>query len=103
MSKLEVALVAFALALISLGIGLAHAHKAPTGWSYDPFCCNLNDCRQLSDGDVEETDGGWVIKSMGVTVPYKHNELRISGDNHYHVCELPKGTVRCFYVPPGGV
>jgi hypothetical protein len=23
--------------------------------------------------------------------------------NEFHLCEYPKGTVRCFYVRPGGV
>lgn len=103
MSKIEVSLIVFALALILAGIGFAHAHKAPAGWEYDQWCCNHLDCRQLADDDVNEVNGGWYIKSIDVLVPYKHPQIKVSGDAHFHLCELPKGTVRCFYVPPGGV
>lgn len=91
-----------AIGLLLILAGLAYGHTAPSGWAYDPWCCNTTDCRQLADDDVVEQGGGWRIKSMDVVVPYDHPKRMISGDEHFHVCELPKGTVRCFYVPPGG-
>lgn len=103
MSKLDVVAVVAVLVLLGIGIGLARAHTTASGWEYDQWCCNHLDCRQLADNDVDEVNGGWYVKSIDVLVPYKHPEIRVSGDAHFHVCELPKGTVRCFYVPPGGV
>jgi hypothetical protein len=88
--------------LFLFGVTLSLAHTADKGWDYDTWCCNTVDCRQLADDDVTERGGGWYVKSMDVVVPYDHPQRRISGDEHYHLCELPKGTVRCFYVPPGG-
>lgn len=85
------------------GWSSALAHEAPSGWTYSPWCCNRQDCRQLADDDVQERRGGWYIKSMDVFVGHDHPKLEVSGDEHYHVCELPKGTVRCFYFKPGGV
>lgn len=94
--------VAFTLIAMVL-LSPAHPHDTPAGWAYNQWCCNDRDCRQLADGDVVERDGGWYIKSMDVHVPYNHPQIHISMDSHFHVCELPKGTVRCFYVTGGGV
>lgn len=102
--RLTTYLIWVILFLLALGwLGKSWAHQAPSGWEYDPWCCNHQDCRQLPEGDVNEVKGGWYVKSLDVFIPYTHPQLRVSGDEHFHLCELPKGTVRCFYVPPGGV
>jgi hypothetical protein len=66
---------------------------------YDPFCCNTTDCRPIPSEAVEVTPQGYRV--LNAIVPFA--EARVSQDADYHVCELPKGVVRCFYAPPGGV
>jgi len=94
----------------------ASAHQAPAGWDYDPECCHTRDCAQVSDGAVREVQGGYQIViqpgthpmvrpgSAPVTAFIEHgsSRIRVSGDEHKHVCLLG-AHVFCVYVPPGGV
>jgi len=86
----------FTIAFLILCVGLANAHSF-----YDPWCCNENDCKELEDGEVQALADGYHYRSW--VVPYNSEKIRPSGNNAYHACEYPTGTLRCFYVPPGGV
>lgn len=79
---------------------------------YDPFCCNGKDCAPVADGAVRAVRGGWrvrlmpgdhpmVTRPLDVTIP--HAEARPSEDGAFHVCVFPADTLRCLYVPQGGV
>lgn len=60
------------------------------------ICCNERDCGPLADDDVEEVTGGYLIKSLGLTVPY--GALQPSPDGRWHVC-VWGGKARCFFGP----
>jgi hypothetical protein len=83
--------------------GIFLACKARSHSWYDPFCCNTTDCRPVDPSTVTEGPDGYrvVLSDRAVLVPYGDSRIRDSLDGDYHVCELPKGTVRCFYRPPG--
>ena len=100
-AKLAIAFCVAGLCALLAVCTAARGHNAPSGWAYDQWCCNQSDCRQLADGDVVERNGGWLIQSLGVHIPYTFAEKRASGDEHFHYCEYPKGTPRCFYIPGG--
>lgn len=103
------------LALAALAAPAA-AHNAPAGWSYDPECCSGTDCAQAVDGAIREVAGGYSVVVMPGThpmvpagsqpvtgfVPHGDPRIRVSGDEHRHVCVMG-GRVLCIYVPPGGV
>jgi hypothetical protein len=101
--------------------GSALGHEAPSGWAYDPDCCNTMDCEPLPEGAVTVSRDGWRVE----LAPGQHRQaprggvwlvphgrtmtqwteapaIRHSGDEHYHGCILG-GHMRCIYVPPGGV
>lgn len=90
------------LATVALAAVPAVAHEAPTGWSYDPWCCDNRDCHALPPGAVVPTDAGWLIVSNGRVVPYDASQVRQSGDSQFHICEPGQGLVRCLYVPDMG-
>jgi hypothetical protein len=71
---------------------------------YDPWCCDGRDCAPYT-GVVETTPEGFFIPEFNHLVPYNKARYDMPGDdpNEFHLCEYPKGTVRCFYVRPGGV
>ena len=90
----------------------ACAHSAPSGMAYDPYCCNGQDCRPAPDGSVRAVKGGWAVTlNPGdhpmVTKPFRavlpHGEAKPSEDAEFHVCIWPRDTLRCLYVPQGGV
>ena len=64
-------------------------------------CCGSVDCRPLRDGDVTARPGGYFIGSRGWWVP--NAEAQRGPDQHYHLCENPPGTRRCFLTPNPGV
>lgn len=79
---------------------------------YDPFCCNGNDCQPAPEGSVRAGKGGYTVTlplgshpmitaDFRAVVPYR--DSKPSGDNEYHICIFPKDTLRCLYVPSGGV
>lgn len=79
---------------------------------YDPFCCNGKDCRRAPEGSVRAVRGGYAValdpgQHPMVTVPLRvvvpYAEAKPSGDGDYHICVFPADTLRCLYVPPGGV
>lgn len=100
------------LAAIALWADAARAHHAPTGWPYDEWCCSGFDCHPIPDAAVQIVDRGYLVtltrgqhplvgEPITQLVPFA--KARPSGDEHYHACVFPAGTVRCLYVPPSGV
>jgi hypothetical protein len=71
---------------------------------YDPWCCNETDCAPYA-GEVQITPEGFFIPEFNHLVPFNKAKYDMPGDdpNEFHLCEYPKGVVRCFYVRPGGV
>jgi hypothetical protein len=65
------------------------------------ICCGRSDCHPLRDGDVIARPGGYFIGSKGWWVP--NAEAQPGPDQHYHLCEAPPGTRRCFLTPNPGV
>jgi hypothetical protein len=65
-------------------------------------CCGGEECAPLADGDVVEVAGGYLIRSLGVTVPFA--DVQPSPDGHFHACVwwIPERTVMCFFGPPPG-
>lgn len=53
---------------------------------YPIGCCDDEDCRPLAAEQVELTDDGYLVKYLGVTVPY--DAARVSPDGDYHICNL---------------
>jgi hypothetical protein len=109
-----VAACAVALAMLVAAIWAARAHQAPSGWAYDPWCCNAKDCAEIPDRAVKEVSGGWRItlqpgdhpqvKDRAVTHFLSAKEARPSPDGKFHLCLFPDAeTLRCGYAAPGGV
>lgn len=85
----------------------AHAHDAPSGWSYGWECCHALDCDQVdNDTTIHATEAGWLIDETGETIPYADKRIKKSGDEHFHRCRMtstdPHSKTRCLYVPPQG-
>jgi hypothetical protein len=110
MPALPFRLPALALAA-ALPLGAA-AHQAPTGWSYDAWCCGGLDCQPIPSEQVDVTEEGFVV-----TIPaeshanashdqrrlFRYDEVRHSGDQNYHACIIPYSQeFRCLYVPSFG-
>jgi hypothetical protein len=95
-----------------LSVAAAHAHDAPTGWSYDPWCCGGHDCQPISSEYVEITENGFLVtlpEGSHITARRDHERLfgyddvRHSEDMEFHACILPRTQeFRCLYVPPFG-
>jgi len=95
---------------------LATAHDAPSGWSYDPYCCNGDshngDCQMIPSKSVAVTPGGYRVTLLPGDhrlVTHAHifllpmTKAMQSGDNDYHLCLFPnEDTPRCFYAPEMG-
>jgi hypothetical protein len=115
--------VYLALGLI-LAASPAGAHEAPSGWSYDAWCCSRKDCQQIPASAVKAGRYGYEVvlqpgqhamvpDGLAFIVPYTATEgsraqLRVSPDGDYHACILPvrglrkEPEPRCFYAPPPG-
>lgn len=65
----------------------------------DAPCCGGNDCAPLPDSSVREVTGGFEVMGWGF-VPER--ETQLSFDNHFHLCQYPLGTRRCFLRPGMG-
>lgn len=99
MLPLLVSLVLFA--------GMAHAHDAPSGWSYDKRCCSGVDCRVVNHGgvSVHETPRGYRISTTGEVIPYSDSRIKDSPDGEFHWCSHGGGDrtkTICLYAPPKG-
>lgn len=87
--------------LLAAAVFLWSASAIAHSW-YDPYCCNSNDCKAISPDDVVATDKGYQVLGK-YFVPYLDKSIKPSQDADFHACEYPAGTLRCFYVPGGGV
>lgn len=92
----------------------AQAHDAPSGWSYDPRCCNTMDCRP-ADGptgprhhpmQIVETPKGYLVKhpdpKYDELIEFGSKKIRPSQDGDWHVCThggSDIGGTICIYVP----
>lgn len=68
-------------------------YKAPTG----EHCCGDNDCTMVPARDVRPTAAGWLIESLGETIPY--SEAQTSEDGEFWRCKRFDGSRRCFFAP----
>ncbi len=87
----------------------AFAHDAPSGWTYDPTCCNGMDCAPIPDRGIRlhgafyevpllPKDHPFVFKKTTIRVPV--SRVRPSQDEDYHLCLSTNGeTAFCLYVP----
>ena len=97
---------------ILTGGALLCASPALSHSFFDPWCCNGKDCQPVPEGAVRAVNGGWsvrldpgqhsmVTKHFRAFVP--HGETKPSEDGEFYVCVYPQDTMRCLYVPQGGV
>lgn len=75
-------------------ITLAHS------W-YDTWCCSNDDCHPVDDEEIHTLPDAYEYH--GMKIGYDSVNVKPSLDGKYHVCEHPKGTIRCLYVPGNGV
>jgi len=61
------------------------------------LCCGERDCAELADGDIKVTAGGYLITSLGETVPF--HEASPSPNGKYWRCYWG-GKRKCFFAPP---
>ena len=103
-------ILAFVLFLFATS---AMAHDAPSGWTYDPYCCNgdsqTGDCEMIPSRTVTVIPGGYritlypgdhryVTHAHIFTLPQR--KTMRSPDGAYHLCLFPdENTPRCFYAP----
>src|SRR5438477_2696856 len=100
----EPAAWAFIGVAVVLSIGPARAHDWYEGITNPKGerCCGGKECAPLVDGDVKEVAGGFLIRSIGIVVPYAATQP--SPDSHFHACVwwTPSQEVKCFFVPMPG-
>lgn len=61
---------------------IGHAHS----W-YPYECCSDKDCYPVKTDKVKVVKGGWEIDGFF----YRHDEVRESPDEFYHICRLNDG------------
>ena len=107
-------LVAFVFAVL-IQLSPALAHTAPTGWEYHPECCGGNDCAAVPDASIDVYPQGVIITLekgdhplayRDMVLPVLWSEIRLSGDNQWHVCLVIGEHARdvwvsCVYGPMG--
>jgi hypothetical protein len=88
---------------------LAHTAKPtpsqPLGWQYGWECCNLMDCREVSENVIKETPEGYVYKVTGELIPYGDKKIKQSKDEFYHLCTKQgkdDTAIICLYTPNKG-
>jgi hypothetical protein len=104
--------VGLAIGLLYLGWAypaLSHTAKPtasqPLGWQYGWECCNLMDCREVSESVIEETPQGYVYKVTGEVIPYGDKKIKESKDEFYHLCThggKDDAKIICLYTPNRG-
>lgn len=96
MIRFVLAFIIAAVATLLIIAGQAKAH----GW-YDGECCDEEDCRQTTLGEVELRDNGWFVVPLKVIVPFSDDRIRHSLDPLIHICLIPgnKPRLRCLYIP----
>lgn len=102
MKPIAFLLLVAALAVVGAVI-VAHAHDAPSGWSYPFSCCSNHDCRMVSAEAVRERPEGYEIGATGEIVPYADARVRMSPDGDFHWCSVAgkdDTLTICLFVPP---
>jgi hypothetical protein len=101
--------------LLVVGIGMARAHQAESGWAYPIACCSGNDCYSIAEEEVKLVGGLYQIVKTGELFsnpdsgepPAGARKWRWSGDSQFHRCS-PSGQQSdqlsfCLFVPAPGV
>jgi hypothetical protein len=103
-SQVGIAPIAGAFIIVAAAVliaGPARAHDWYEGVTnaQGERCCGGKECARLEDGDVKEIPGGFLIQSIGVTIPYAATQS--SRDGHFHACVwwTPQRQVKCFFAP----
>ena len=81
----------------------AHAHDAPSGWSYPLACCSDFDCRAVPADWIEEGPDGFRIVITGEVIPMTDRRVRHSPDGEFHWCSVAgsdDGRTICLFAPP---
>lgn len=106
--------------LISALSGVPYAYSQPhihgetvPDW-YDPSCCSNNDCRPVSDSDIEfgtNAAGVAVVIHKATGLEFAKDKWRTSQDERFHVCFRSAGIDEsgynqeaisyCVYLRPG--
>jgi hypothetical protein len=60
-------------------------------------CCGDNDCFMVPASEMQPTAAGWLIRSLGETIPY--SEAQPSEDGEFWRCKRYDGSRRCFFAP----
>lgn len=79
------------------------------GYDADPYrgfmtktggpCCGGTDCKIV---DAKAVPGGYIAHGTQMFfIP--NDQAQLGFDQHYHLCEFPTGTPRCFLLPTPGV
>lgn len=106
----------FIAAIVLTFAGVAWGHDAPSGFAYEPYCCNgdghTGDCQMIPSKTVRIVTEGFQVTLLPGDhrlATHKHiffvpqKETMESPDGAYHLCLFPnENTVRCFYAPPVG-
>jgi hypothetical protein len=92
----SVALIALALPVLAHG-GAAWIQNNPM----TAYCCGVEDCDALAEGEVRITLGGYYMVSREETVPFHEAKASINGQ--YWLCRnLGTNARRCFFAPAVG-
>lgn len=98
--------------MLAAGAPETRAHE----W-FDPWCCNLSDCRPIPDHAVKVTPQGYVITlhphehqmlknetgPRTYTVPFANARISLDPEQRFFACIWPTpATMRCFYAKPQG-
>ncbi len=95
LSAAIVVLASFSLPASAHDFWINHGnYKSPKDGSH---CCGHNDCFLVPASDMKPTAHGWLIQSLGETIPY--SEAHTSEDGEFWRCKRYDGSRRCFFAP----
>jgi hypothetical protein len=87
--------------LIFLSLLILARNAQAHSW-YDIDCCDTRDCRPAEAGEVTVVPDGFDVRVGTQFRHFARTEFRQSQDARFHICVTP-ATIRCLYVPGGGV
>ena len=88
-----VAMILFVLILLGIGVAIATAHEAPSGWKYPMNCCHEQHCRPVACNEIHR-----IHKEVGngpygppTVYNWEYNgfifqKVEPSGDSSCHAC-----------------
>lgn len=89
------ALILLAAPALAHDLWINHGnYSSPADGSH---CCGDNDCFLVPASEMRPTAAGWLIKSLGETIPY--SEAQPSEDGEFWRCKRYDGSRRCFFAP----